>query len=119
MDVRPANVDIVKRASVTVSAVRHCARNAKREEEPDSRQEKAALRPITDMQVKEFTDFRIMKEQKDDSDSHKNSQTEQPGLGQHDGVFPPVPNGTLNMRQTREVYVSMKGSAIEYLELLE
>src|SRR6266478_8924630 len=119
MDVRPVNVDIVKRASVTVSAVRHCARNAKRDEEPNGRQEKAALRPITDMQVKEYTDFRIMKDQKDDSDSHKNRQTEQPGLGQHDGAFPLVPNGSFSAARTREVYVSMKGSPIEYLDLLE
>jgi hypothetical protein len=39
------------------------------------------------MQVKKFADFRIVKEQKDDGDSHKNRQTEQPGLGQHDRAF--------------------------------
>ena len=87
MDMRAANVDIVKRADAPVSGESHRARHRKRDEESDSRQEKPALRPITDMQVKKLADFRIVKEQKDDGDSHKNRQAEQPGLGQHDRAF--------------------------------
>ena len=40
------------------------------------------------MQVKKFADFRIMKEQKNYRDSHKNRQTEEPGPGKHDCTFP-------------------------------
>ena len=72
MDMRPADIHIVKRTSITVSGVSHCARHCKRDEESDSRQEEPALGPITDMHVKKFADFRIMKKQKDGGDSHEN-----------------------------------------------
>jgi len=87
MDMRPANVDIVKRSGITISGEGHGARRPKRDKESDSRQEQAALRPITNMQMKKFADFRIMKKQKDNGDSHKNRQTKQPGPGKHDRAF--------------------------------
>jgi len=72
MDMRPADIHIVKWTSITVSGVSHCARHCKRDEESDSRQEKPALGPITDMCVKKFAHSRIVKKQKDGGDSHEN-----------------------------------------------
>src|SRR5260370_14937542 len=87
MDMRPANVAIVKRAGITIRGEGHGTRRSESDEKSDSRQEQTALGPITNMQVKKFADFRIMKEQKDNGDSHKNRQTKQPGPGKHDRAF--------------------------------
>jgi hypothetical protein len=52
MDMRPANVNVVKRAEVAVSGVGPGARDRKSEKESDGRKEKPAFRPIGDMLVK-------------------------------------------------------------------
>src|SRR5260370_29218889 len=106
MEMGAVNEDIVKGApGVAVNGVSQGERQGKRDEEADSRQEKPALRPIANMQMKKFADFRIVKEQKDDGDGYENRQTEQPGLGQHDSRLLLVPNGTLAVGRTREVYI--------------
>src|SRR5258708_28566417 len=87
MDMRPANVDIVKRSGITISGEGHRTRRSESDEKSDSRQEQTALGPITTMQVKNFADFWLMKEQKDNGDSHKTRQTKQPGPGKHDRPF--------------------------------
>jgi hypothetical protein len=47
VDMRAANVSVMKRGDVAVSAVSHGARHRKRDEKSDGREEKPPLRPIT------------------------------------------------------------------------
>src|SRR5208337_1565482 len=57
VDMRAVNVDILKRTDAPVGGVRNRTRHRKRHEEPDSRQEKPALRPVFHMYMKKFADF--------------------------------------------------------------
>jgi hypothetical protein len=68
MDVRPADVHIVKRADAAVGGVSQRARHGERNEESDGCQEKPAPWAIMDMQVKQVTDFPVAKEQQDGGD---------------------------------------------------
>ena len=63
---RAANVNVMKRGDVAVSAVNHGARHRKRDEKSDGRKEKPPLRPITHMRVKQIAEARVVQEQEDD-----------------------------------------------------
>jgi hypothetical protein len=56
VDMRAANVKVMKRRGVAVSAVSLGARHRKRDEKSDGRKEKPALRPITQVRVKQIAE---------------------------------------------------------------
>ena len=84
MDVRPANVNVVKRAEVAGSGVSQRAGDRKGEKESDRRKEKPAFGPIGDMLVKKPANARMVQHPEDDCGSHKNRQSEQPGPQEHE-----------------------------------
>jgi hypothetical protein len=65
MDMRAANVNVVKRRDVAGSGESQRARHGKGDEESDGREEKPTLRPIPDMLVKKLTHAGLVQEQKD------------------------------------------------------
>jgi hypothetical protein len=85
MDMRTADVNVVKRADVAGSGEGHRARHRKCDKESDGREEQPALGPIADVPVKKLAHAGIVQEQKDDGGGHQNGQSEQPGPGRHDG----------------------------------
>jgi hypothetical protein len=87
MDMRPANVNVVKRAEVAGRGVGPGARDTKGEKESDRRKEKPPFRPIGDMLVKEPANARMVQNPEDDCGSHKKRQSEQPGPDQHDSAL--------------------------------
>lgn len=72
MDMRAANVNVVKRTEVAGSGESQRARHGKGDEKSDGREEKPTLRPIPDMLVKKLAHAGMVQEQKDDGGGHKN-----------------------------------------------
>jgi hypothetical protein len=84
---RAANLKVMKRRDVAVSAVSHGARRRKRDEKSDGRKEKPALRPITHMRVKQIAEARVVQEREDDRDRQKNGKSKTVlGNGREDGL---------------------------------
>jgi hypothetical protein len=75
VDMRAANVKVMKRRDVAVSDVSHGARHRKRDEKSEGPKEKPALRLITHMRVKQIAEARVVHEQEDDRDRQKNGKS--------------------------------------------
>jgi hypothetical protein len=93
VDMLAANVNVMKKRGVAISALSHGGRHRKRDEKSDGRKEKPAFRPITHTRVKQIAEARVVQEQEEDRDRQKNLS----------------PDGILRAGRIEEVHVTGGG----------